>query len=199
MEKEKKKYLFIISIVVIGIFIGIVFANVINKADKILVEDKLTTYFLNIKDNKNINYFGNLLNSFLNNNLYLIIIWLLGLSIIGIVLNNFIIFFKSFVIGFSIGSIINVYLYKGIIGALIYIFPHHIINILVYVVLIYHANNFSIKLFKTLFLKQDNKIKELMPKYIKILLYCFIDLSISALLETFLSPFIIKFWTFTIK
>ncbi len=199
MEKEKKKYLFIISIVVIGIFIGIVFANVINKADKILVEDKLTTYFLNIKDNKNINYFGNLLNSFLNNNLYLIIIWLLGLSIIGIVLNNFIIFFKSFVIGFSIGSIINVYLYKGIIGALIYIFPHHIINILVYVVLIYHANNFSIKLFKTLFLKQDNKIKELMPKYLKILLYCFIALSISALLETFLSPFIIKFWTFTIK
>ena len=199
MEKEKKKYLFIISIVVIGIFIGIVFANVINKADKILVEDKLTTYFLNIKDNKNINYFGNLLNSFLNNNLYLIIIWLLGLSIIGIVLNNFIIFFKSFVIGFSIGSIINVYLYKGIIGALIYIFPHHIINILVYIVLIYHANNFSIKLFKTLFLKQDNKIKELMPKYLKILLYCFIALSISALLETFLSPFIIKFWTFTIK
>lgn len=199
MEKEKKKYLFIISIVVIGIFIGIVFANVINKADKILVKDKLTTYFLNIKDNKNINYFGNLLNSFLNNNLYLIIIWLLGLSIIGIVLNNFIIFFKSFVIGFSIGSIINVYLYKGIIGALIYIFPHHIINILVYVVLIYHANNFSIKLFKTLFLKQDNKIKELMPKYLKILLYCFIALSISALLETFLSPFIIKFWTFTIK
>lgn len=199
MEKEKKKYLFIISIVVIGIFIGIVFANVINKADKILVEDKLTTYFLNIKDNKNINYFGNLLNSFLNNNLYLIIIWLLGLSIIGIVLNNFIIFFKSFVIGFSIGSIINVYLYKGIIGALVYIFPHHIINILVYVVLIYHANNFSIKLFKTLFLKQDNKIKELMPKYLKILLYCFIALSISALLETFLSPFIIKFWTFTIK
>ncbi len=199
MEKEKKKYLFIISIAVIGIFVGIVFANVINKADKVLVEDKLTTYFLNIKDNKNINYFGNLLNSFLNNNLYLIIIWLLGLSIIGIVLNNFIIFFKSFVIGFSIGSIINVYLYKGIIGALIYIFPHHIINILVYVVLIYHANNFSIKLFKTLFLKQDNKIKELMPKYLKILLYCFIALSISALLETFLSPFIIKFWTFTIK
>ena len=199
MEKEKKKYLFIISIAVIGIFVGIVFANVINKADKVLVEDKLTTYFLNIKDNKNINYFGNLLNSFLNNNLYLIIIWLLGLSIIGIVLNNFIIFFKSFVIGFSIGSIINVYLYKGIIGALIYIFPHHIINILVYIVLIYHANNFSIKLFKTLFLKQDNKIKELMPKYLKILLYCFIALSISALLETFLSPFIIKFWTFTIK
>ena len=199
MEKEKKKYLFIISIAVIGIFVGIVFANVINKADKVLVEDKLTTYFLNIKDNKNINYFGNLLNSFLNNNLYLIIIWLLGLSIIGIVLNNFIIFFKSFVIGFSIGSIINVYLYKGIIGALIYIFPHHIINILVYVVLIYHANNFSIKLFKTLFLKQDNKIKELMPKYLKILLYCFTAHSISAILETFLSPFIIKFWTFTIK
>ena len=192
MDKEKKKYIFLISIVVIGIVIGIVFSNILSDNDKILVENKLTTYFLNIKNNKEINYLSNFLNSFLNNNIVLITIWILGLSIIGLVFNIFILFFKSFVVGFGIGSIINIYLYKGIIGSIIYIFPHIIINLFVFIVLVYYANNFSMKLFRLLFLKKDIKFKEVMNKYLKILLYAFFLLLISSILETFLSPIITK-------
>ena len=196
MDKEKKKYIFLISIVVIGIVIGIVFSNILSDNDKILVENKLTTYFLNIKNNKEINYLSNFLNSFLNNNIVLITIWILGLSIIGLVFNIFILFFKSFVVGFGIGSIINIYLYKGIIGSIIYIFPHIIINLFVFIVLVYYANNFSMKLFRLLFLKKDIKFKEVMNKYLKILLYAFFLLLISSILETFLSPIITKLFTF---
>jgi len=198
MDKEKKKYIFLISITVIGIIIGIIFSNILNDNDKILVEEKLTTFFVNIKNNKEINYLSNFLNSFLNNTTSLVLIWVLGLSIIGLILNNFILFFKSFVIGFGIGSIINIYLYKGIIGAILYIFPHILINIFVFIVLIYYANNFSIKLFKSLFLKKEFKFNEIMKKYSKILLYGFILLLISSILETFLSPIIIKLFTFMI-
>ena len=199
MDKEKKKYIFLISIAVIGIIIGIIFSNIISDNDKILVENKLTTFFINIKNNKDINYLSNFLNSFLNNTTTLIIIWILGLSIIGLVLNNFILFFKTFIIGFGIGSIINIYLYKGIVGALLYIFPHMLINVFVFIVLIYYANNFSIKLFKSLFLKKEFKFNEIMKKYSKILLYGFSLLIISSLLETFLSPIIIKLFTFMIN
>lgn len=199
MDKEKKKYIFLISIAVIGIIIGIIFSNIISDNDKILVENKLTTFFINIKNNKDINYLSNFLNSFLNNTTTLIIIWILGLSIIGLVLNNFILFFKTFIIGFGIGSIINIYLYKGIVGALLYIFPHMLINVFVFIVLIYYANNFSIKLFKSLFLKKEFKFNEIMKKYSKMLLYGFSLLIISSLLETFLSPIIIKLFTFMIN
>ena len=144
MDKEKRKYIFLITIAVIGIITGIVFSNILSDNDKILVENKLTTFFTNIKNNKEINYLSNFLNSFLNNTTTLIIIWILGLSIIGLVLNNFILFFKTFIVGFGIGSIINIYLYKGIIGALLYIFPHMLINVFVFIVLIYYANNFSL-------------------------------------------------------
>lgn len=199
MEKEKKKYIFLISIVVIGIIIGIVFSNILSDNDKVLVEEKLTNYFINIKNDKEINYLSNFLNSFLNNTGTLVIIWILGLSIIGIVLNNFILFFKSFIVGFGIGSIINIYLYKGIIGAILYIFPHTLINIFVFIVLIYYANNFSIKLFKSLFLKKEIKFNEIMKKYSKMLLYGFGILLVSSILETFLSPIIIKLFTFMIN
>ena len=199
MDKEKKKYIFLISIVVMGIIIGIVFSNILSDNDQVLVEEKLTNYFINIKNNKDINYLSNFLNSFLNNNTSLILIWILGLSIIGLVLNNFILFFKSFTLGFGIGSIINIYLYKGIIGSLLYIFPHMLINIFVLIVLVYYANNFSIKLFRQLFLKKEIKFQEIMKKYLKILLYAFIVLLVSSLLETFLSPIIIKLFTFMIN
>ena len=199
MDREKKKYIFLISITVIGIIIGIIFSNILNDNDKILVENKLTTFFINIKNNKEINYLSNFLNSFLNNTTTFILICILCLSIIGIILNNFILFFKSFVVGFGIGSIINIYLYKGIIGALLYIFPHILINVFVFIVLIYYANNFSIKLFKSLFLKKEFKFSEIMKKYSKMLFYGFSLLIISSILETFLSPIIIKLFTFMIN
>ena len=196
MDKEKKKYLFLISIIVIGIVLGIVFSNILNNNDKVLVEEKLTSYFTNIKDNRDLNYFSNFLNSFLNNNFSLIITWILGLSIIGLVCNLFMLFFKGFTVGFSIGSIINIYLYKGIVGSVLYVFPHILINLFVFLVLVYYANNFSIKLFKVLFLKKEFKFQDTMKKYLKILLYSFILLLVSSILETFLSPFIMKLFTF---
>lgn len=198
MDKEKKKYLFLISIAVIGIVLGIVFSNILNNNDQLLVEEKLTNYFMNIKNNQEINYLSNFLNSFFNNNASLILVWILGLSIIGLVFNIFILFFKGFTIGFSIGSIINIYLYKGIVGSFLYIFPHFLINLFVFIVLIYYANNFSIKLFRLLFLKKDIKFQDTMHKYLKILLYAFIMLLVSSLLETFLAPFIMKLFTFMI-
>lgn len=198
MDKEKKKYIFLISIVVIGVIIGIIFSNILSDNDKILVEDKLTTYFMNIKENKEINYLSNFLNSFLNNNTTLVLIWIFGLSIIGLFFNIFILFFKSFAVGFGIGSIINLYLYKGILGSILYVFPHILINLFVFLVLVYYANNFSSKLFKLLFLKKDVKFNLVMKKYLKILLYGFILLVVSSLLETFLSPFIMKLFTFLI-
>lgn len=196
MDKEKKKYLFLVSILVIGLVMGIVFSNILSSNDKMLVEEKLTTYFMNIKNNKDINYLSNFLNSFFNNVGSLILIWVLGLSIIGLILNNFILFFKGFGLGFGIGSIINIYLYKGIVGSILYIFPHYLINFFVFIVLIYYANNFSIKLFKSLFMKKEFKYQEIMRKYLKIILYGFILLLVSSLLETFLSPIIMKLFTF---
>ena len=198
MDKEKKKYLFLVSIVIIGIIIGILFANILNNNDRILVNDKITNFFINIKDNKDINYLKNFKNIFLNNITYITLIWLLGLSIIGIVCNIFILFFKSFTIGFSIGSIIYIYLYKGILGSFLYIFPHTIINIFIMIILVYYANNLSIKLFKLLFLKKDIKFNELIKKYSRIYLYSLGFILISSILETFIQPLILKLFTFLI-
>ncbi len=199
MDKIKRKTTFLIIIVIIGIIIGIIFANILSHEDEKIVYTNFTEYFNNLANDTPIDYIHNLYINLRNNFLYLSIIWLLGLSIIGLLINNFILFFKSFIMGFSIGSIINIYLYRGIILSFIYLFPTSIINLIIFLILIYNANNFSLKLFKALFKKKDIKFPLLIKKYIKLFIICIILLIINSFMETFLTPFLIKLFTFLIK
>ena len=45
MEKLKKKYMFLIIIVIIGIITGILFSNILSMEDNRLVTNKITEYF----------------------------------------------------------------------------------------------------------------------------------------------------------
>ena len=199
MEKFKKKYMYLIIIIIIGIIVGILFSNILSTEDNKLVTNKITEYFNNLKNDVPINYLKNLLSSLKNNLLYIGIIWILGLSVIGLLFNNFILFFKSFVLGFSIGSIINIYLYNGLILSFLYVFPSLIINIIVLLIMTYFANDFSMKLFNLLFRKKEIKFSLIIKRYSKILLCLSIILIISSLIETFIMPFSIKLFSFLIK
>lgn len=193
--KNKKMYLFLLGITIIGIISGMIFISIISKNDKILVINKLTTFFTNIKNNTNISYIDALINSVIANISYIAIVWLLGISIVGSIGVIFLLYLKGFVLGFSISSIISVYKFKGILGTFVYIFPHQLIGIILSILLSFYSINFSIKLFRYLFLKHDINFKLIMHKYIKILLIilgCFIILS---LFEVFISPFFIKLFT----
>ena len=191
--------MYLIIIIIIGIIVGILFSNILSTEDNKLVTNKITEYFNNLKNDVPINYLKNLLSSLKNNLLYIGIIWILGLSVIGLLFNNFILFFKSFVLGFSIGSIINIYLYNGLILSFLYVFPSLIINIIVLLIMTYFANDFSMKLFNLLFRKKEIKFSLIIKRYSKILLCLSIILIISSLIETFIMPFSIKLFSFLIK
>ena len=199
IQKNKYKYIFLLTIILIGFISGIIFSNILSYNDHQEISNTLKDYFLGIKNNQSINYLGNFLNIFSVNYLYMLLIWIFGLSIIGIILNPFILYFKSFVIGFSVGIIISVYSYLGILGSLLYLFPHLLINLLVYTLLSFYGIKLSIKLFKALFLHKNFNFQELVKKYLKILGVASIILLITTLYETFLADFVMKIFTFFLK
>lgn len=199
IQKNKYKYIFLLTIILIGFISGIIFSNILSYNDHQEISNTLKDYFLGIKNNQSINYLGNFLNIFSVNYLYMLLIWIFGLSIIGIILNPFILYFKSFVIGFSVGIIISVYSYLGILGSLLYLFPHLLINLLIYTLLSFYGVKLSIKLFKALFLHKNFNFQELVKKYLKILGLASIILLITTLYETFLADFVMKIFTFFLK
>ena len=176
---------------IISIILGILFPAIITKEDKSLIIDSVKTFISGIKQN-NINYLSGILQSISNNSLVTILVWILGISIIGIPLILLIIFFKGFLVGFSFTSILITYGISGIIKAIIYTLPN-IGNLLATFLLGYYAITFSIMIFKNIFKKENRNWQPIVKRYIKIGLFFLIFSILISLVECFLIPKILYF------
>ena len=198
MKKLKKEYLFLFIIIIVGILSGIIFTNILNVNDKKIVYTRITTYFNNLSNDVALDYRNNLLHNIKNNGIYILLIISFSLSIIGLFFNTFILFLKSFILGFTIGSIINIYFYSGIVLAIFYVFPAQLFSLLMYAIIIFHANTLSLKLFEYIFKKKECHFSLLLKKNMRIIgLVLFLHL-LSDLFDIFLTPYILKLFCFLI-
>ena len=189
---NKKVNLFVIFIVILGIISGSLFLMVLNENDKSEVINEISTFMANINTN-NINNLNSFKNSLIEGMILIILSWILGMSIIGVIFNIFFIYMKSFTIGFSISSFILVYKYKGILSSLIYVIPSQLINILIILILGVYTLLFSKYLFKMIFLKDKTvNLGKFFKKYVLVFGICIILCVISALCEAYLVPSLLK-------
>lgn len=189
---NKKVNLFVIFIVVLGIISGSLFLMVLNENDKSEVINEISTFMTNINTN-NINNLNSFKNSLIEGMILIILSWILGMSIIGVIFNIFFIYMKSFTIGFSISSFILVYKYKGILSSLVYTVPSQLINILIILILGVYTLLFSKYLFKMIFLKDKTvNLGKFFKKYVLVFGICIILCVISSLCEAYLLPSLLK-------
>ena len=189
---NKKVNLFVIFIVVLGIISGSLFLMVLNENDKSEVINEISTFMANINTN-NINNLNSFKNSLIEGMILIILSWILGMSIIGVIFNIFFIYMKSFTIGFSISSFILVYKYKGILSSLIYVIPSQLINILIILILGVYTLLFSKYLFKIIFLKDKTvNLGKFFKKYVLVFGICIILCLVSSLCEAYLLPSLLK-------
>ncbi len=189
---NKKVNLFVIFIVVLGIISGSLFLMVLNENDKSEVINEISTFMANINTN-NINNFNSFKNSLIEGMILIILSWILGMSIIGVIFNIFFIYMKSFIIGFSISSFILVYKYKGILSSLVYTVPSQLINILIILILGVYTLLFSKYLFKMIFIKDKTvNLGKFFKKYVLVFGICIILCLVSSLCEAYLLPSLLK-------
>lgn len=184
--KLRKIDTIILIVTLLSFILGILFLAIISKSNKELVASTLDNFFTGIKA-KDFNYNQALFNSLSNNITVVSITWLLGISIIGIPIVILILISKSFILGFSISSIIYNYGLKGILMTIIYIIPH-VLNLFITIILAYYSMNFSIMLFNLLFRKKEYSKRIIVNRYIKILVVSIIFFLISSILEVFVIP-----------
>ena len=107
--KYDKKIMTLLNIIaIICIITGIIFMVIISKDDKQLVLNSIKDFFDNLINNK-FDYVSTLKNTVISNFLFSFIIWIIGISVIGVIVVIFIIFYKCFTLGFTIASIIYAY------------------------------------------------------------------------------------------
>ena len=198
MDKLKKKtssnkriIIFLVGLFLIGIIAGSIFITVISKTDQALVKEYIKEFINKIDKNK-LNYLDALKNASISNLSFIIIVWLLGLSIVGIPIVVFMYFSKAFVLGFSLSAFILQYKTKGIIIALIYFFPHHIVNMIAYTLVMIYSLKISFILINSILKKKTISFKPIMNRYLIVLGVSAGMIIVALLYECFVVPFIIK-------
>ncbi len=189
---NKNLFIFLLVIVIIGITAGALFTAIISAEDKELVTSYLNDFITNIKEGKLI-YENSLINALILTIGIALIIWLLGVSVIGFIVVIVILFLKAFVLGFSVGSIIATFKLKGILLAFIYSFPHQVINILVFMLISAFALIMSFKIINSITSKKPLDLKHFMNRYLIILIFSCLVLLISSLYEIYVVPKLINF------
>lgn len=190
-KASKKMMVFFICLVIIGIISGTVFSLVISANDKTLVNETVKSFFESIQDNS-LDSLSVFKNTIFDNGSTTILIWLLGISVIGIPVLLFLYFSKSFILGFSIGSILLQYKWKGIFLSFFYIFPHQVLNILLFTHLMLYALSLAIKLLFVLLRRKTIDFRPIMNKYVLVLIFCLVGLACTAVYEAYLMPKIVK-------
>lgn len=189
---NKNLFVFLFVLVIVGLFSGSLLSVIISDSDKKLVYDYLNNFLLNISSDRfkiNSSFFD-----FTIFNLgFTILIWILGISIIGVLFVLPFLFVKSFVLGFSIGSILINFKFKGSILALVYVVPHHVVNLAIYILVCAYSIMIS---YRMVFCMKNKKVfdfKLFIGKYSFILFFSLFILLFSSLYEVYILPYILKF------
>ena len=189
---SRNLFIFLVSFSIISLLLGIIFYFIMSSGDKESVNSAVMN---NFKISNSYNYIKLLKTSIASNTYNVLLIWVLGISVIGIIANIFIYFCELFSIGFNISSIISIYKSKSLVGVLIYLFPSKIVYILMMFVLTYFSIKFSYKIVLLCFSKKSIDIKKDMHKYFKVLLFSWIVTVLISLLNVFIDPVFINIFT----
>lgn len=184
--KDKKQFILIFVICIVAFIIGVLLPSILNEENRKIIETSLNSFFDTIKNNQlktNELLFKTLTSTIIID----LILWLLGISIIGIPIVIILLGYKSLSLGFTISSIISTYKLNGVIKVLIYIVPN-IINLFIFFVISYYSISFSLMLFNYLFRKKEYNKRIIVNRYLKLLVISIIILIFSSVIETYVVP-----------
>lgn len=188
LKKDKSIYVSLIIALLISFIFGMFFITILSSTDKVTLKEYITNFFTSIKQGKIISLYKTLI----NNNLGILITAILAFSVVLFPLVIVIIFYKGFTLAFTITSLIYTFKIKGIILAIVYVFPSLIFNLVFYFIMCYYSFKLSLILFNKVINKDATNINKFLKKYLVIILICIVFVSLFSLYDTYLLPSLIK-------
>lgn len=188
LKKDKSIYVSLIIALLISFIFGMFFITILSSTDKVTLKEYITNFFTSIKQGKIISLYKTLI----NNNLGILITAILAFSVVLFPLVIVIIFYKGFTLAFTITSLIYTFKIKGIILAIVYVFPSLIFNLVFYFIMCYYSFKLSLILFNKVINKDTTNINKFLKKYLVIILICIVFVSLFSLYDTYLLPSLIK-------
>ena len=177
-------------VLIIGIVLGLLFISIVSDSNKNIIKDSVDNYFVYFKELK-FDYFKMFFKGFISSIVVILFLWVMGLSVVGSLINILVLLYKSFLCSFSFVSIVYTYGVYGLFKGSIFIISEGF-NLFILFLLVYYSLSFSIILFNYLFKKKDFNRNVAIVRYSKILGICSFLCIINNLFNTFLISNMIK-------
>ena len=188
---NKKIILIIMFIVlVLGLLFGSIYITILDDKTKEELMNNVSMYFNSYKDYTFSNKLSIFKDTFIKDLVYFLLLWSSGISIIGMPIIFIMNFYKSFILGFSIGSIFAKYKLLGLFKILVYIFPCKLLILILSLIMGSYGVNLSFKLISYCFRKKSLNFNMFMGKYLFIFLISILVCIIDSLIEAFINPLI---------
>jgi stage II sporulation protein M len=186
-------YLFVIVLFLMGVIFGAVIVNSLSFTQKEDLFYYLSQFFGQAATGKVADGRDLFLQSFLHNGKFIGLIWILGVSIIGLPVILILLFMKGMVVGFTVGFLVNQMGWDGFLLSFVSILPQNFIIIPVFIITAAMAVTFSLKMIRNQFMKKINQ--PIMPqffRYIFSFVAAIVFLAAAAAVEAYLSPALLK-------
>jgi stage II sporulation protein M len=122
---------------------------------------------------------------------WLLVLWLLGITVVGIPGVLALNFLKGALVGFSVGTLINQYAWKGVLFSLVSIAPQNIIAVPAMIITSAAAISFSIFVIKNRLLRQTGELAPQLGSFTSTAMLMLILFAGAALFEAYISPSLI--------
>lgn len=193
VREHQSLYLFAIVLFTMGIIFGAIIVNSLALPQKQELFGFLQYFFTNINQKgitePNLHFqqaFGHYLKT-------VGIMWMLGLSIIGLPMILLLLFIKGIVIGFTVGFLVNQLQWQGLTFSLMGVLPQNMLVVPALIIVGVSGISFSIRLIKTRLINKRDVIFPYFMSYTVLVIAMLVVLTVAAIFETLVSPVLMQY------
>jgi stage II sporulation protein M len=186
-------FLFIVVLFLMGVIFGAIVVNSMSITQKEDLFYYLSQFFGQVSDGKVADNHDLFMQSFFHNSKFIGLIWVLGISIIGLPVILILLFIKGMVVGFTVGFLVSQMGWNGFMLAFVSILPQNLIIIPVFIMMAALAVIFSMRMIKRQFIKKyAQPIMPFFKRYIFAFIVVVFFISAASGIEAYLSPWLMK-------
>lgn len=184
---------FLIFFLTMGIVCGALAIRTLPETQVAELADYLEVFFVSLKDSGQVaaeEVFGI---SLFHHMKHIVLLWLLGFTMIGIPAIFFLIFTQGFILGFTVGFLIQEYILRGVLFALIGVLPQQLLLLPAGILIALSAVSLSIRLIRKCTMQSGaGGFREAVRRYGMILVIVSVLTVGGTLVEVYVSPFLLK-------
>lgn len=186
-------YLFVIVLFLMGVIFGAVIVNSLSFSQKEDLFYYLSQFFGQVSDDSVASASDLFKQSLLHNLKYIGLMWILGISVIGLPVILILLFMKGMVVGFTVGFLVNQMGWDGFLLSFVSVLPQNLIIIPIFIIAATLSVSFSIKMIRRQFMKRIGQpIMPLFGRYMITFAIAILFIGVAAGIEAFISPVLMK-------